>query len=57
VRWKAFGGEAEAEALIAVGAEHLEVRNRRSARDFIEVALLTAPDYLEALKIANTISE
>lgn len=52
----AFPDWGEAEALTAVGAEHLEVGNRRSARDFIEIALLTAPDYVEALELADTIS-
>lgn len=53
----AFPDWGEAEALTAVGADHLEGGDRRGARDFIEVALLTAPDYLEALEIADTISD
>jgi hypothetical protein len=53
----AFPDWGEAEALTAVGAERLQVGDRRSARDFIEVALLTAPDYVEALILADSISD
>jgi len=53
----AFPDWGEAEALTAVGAEHLQVGDRRGARDFIEVALLTAPDYVEALILADSISD
>lgn len=52
----AFPDWGEAEALATLGAIQLETGDRRGARDLIEAALLSAPDYRYALKLAARIS-
>lgn len=52
----AFPDWGEAEALTAAGAVSLAAGDRRSARDLVEAALLTAPDYIEARHLAARIS-
>lgn len=52
----AFPDWGEAEALTVIAARHLEVGDRRSARDYVEAALLSAPDFLEALQLEASIS-
>lgn len=52
----AFPDWGEAEALATLGALQLEAGDRRGARDLIEAALLSAPDFHYALELAARIS-
>jgi hypothetical protein len=52
----AFPDWGEAEALAIAGKHRLDAGDRRGARDYIERALLAAPDYRFALKLAADIS-